>query len=125
MRKPSLLKLFPSKSRNRDITYDAVVDEVSDGDTVIVGLLVPGYPTVAIRLTQARAPEKNQMGYVETTKFTTDLLPKGTPVKIINRDIWTFDRLDGRMMMLDGKEVALLVNRFVFDNGYEIGRIDQ
>ncbi len=125
MRKPSLAKKYPTKYRNRTIEYDAVIDEVSDGDTITVVLLVPGYPTVALRLKDVRAPEKGELGYEETKRFTYNLLPHGMPVKVYNEDRWNYDRLEAELCTVLWVRLNPKIKEFVLTNGFPLGRMEE
>ncbi len=114
--------MFPSRLRNRELEYDAVVDTVVDGDTIDVVLLTPGYPTVAIRLTYVRSPEEGEVGYQETKDYLNSLISHGSPVRIFNRDTWTFDRLLGTVYDKDWRDINHMVIQFVESNGYPLGR---
>jgi endonuclease YncB( thermonuclease family) len=89
--------------------YKAVVERVSDGDTVCLTVQVGFYITVELRcrLHAINVFESDEPGGPEAARFLAELLPAGT--KVVVRSV-SADRYSGRFVgqifLPDGRDVS-------------------
>lgn len=97
MTKPSVLRRYPAAllALAGYGPYRAVVDSVTDGDTVSVlaDVGLDHYPCVSLRLRDVRAVELHTERGPEARAVLEAILPPGTPVVVSTlKDRQTFDR---------------------------------
>ncbi len=88
------------------------VTKIVDGDTIHVGSFI-------IRLSLVDTPERNELGYVEASKFTSNICPLGS-IAIVDQDdlqpLDKYNRIVGKVIC-SGKnlnEELLLNNHAIF-----------